>query len=119
MSSADAKLKIRRARRQDAPRIAELSTQLGYPVKAGEMAARLNHVLKDKRGACFVAESKDGEVLGWIHVSVTPLLEVNPRAEANALIVDEKPRRRGPGWSLLRAGEQWRPKLRRLGLSVP
>ena|ERR1700690_1288565 len=118
MSSADAKLKIRRARRQDAPRIAELSTQLGYPVKAGEMAARLNHVLKDKRGACFVAESKDGEVLGWIHVSVTPLLEVKRRAEANALIVDEKARSHGAGWSLLRAAEQWARKMRCMGMSV-
>lgn len=118
MSSTDAKSKIRRARLQDAPRIAELSAELGYPVKPAEMAARLKLVLKQKSGACFVAETTEHGVVGWVHVSVTPLLEVPRRAVINGLIVDEKLRSRGAGWSLLQAAENWARKMGCTGMNL-
>ena len=118
MPSTDANMKIRRARLQDASRIADLSSQLGYPVNARGMAARLKLVLKEKSGACFVAETTEHGVLGWVHVSVTPLLEVPSRAEVNGLVVDEKLRSRGAGWSLLQAAEKWARKMRCAGMSV-
>jgi hypothetical protein len=67
---------VRRARSTDAARVAELAGQLGYPTTEKHMRARLKDALKDKDGACFVAESREGRLMGWIHVSTKPLLEV-------------------------------------------
>lgn len=111
-------VKIRRARQADASRIAELSGQLGYPTTARAMAGRLQLALRQKGGACFLAETKEDGVVGWAHVSVTPLLEVERRAELNGLVVDERVRSRGAGWRLLQAVEAWARKKRCKGMSV-
>lgn len=111
-------IKIRKARPGDAVRVAELSGQLGYPTPAKEMAKRLRGVLKDRDGACFVAETKEQGVLGWVHVSTTPLIEVERRAEVNGLVVDETVRSQGAGWLLLDAGEKWAKKKGCRGMSV-
>jgi N-acetylglutamate synthase-like GNAT family acetyltransferase len=111
-------VKIRKARRTDAARIAALSGQLGYPTTAKEMSARLKQALAMKNGACLVAETKEHGVIGWTHVSVTPLLEVAQRAEINGLVVDEKVRSRGTGASLLEAAENWARQMRCAGMSV-
>ncbi len=50
--------------------------QLGYPTPTKEMAKRLKCVLHDRDGACFVAETKEQGIAGWVHVSTTPLMEV-------------------------------------------
>src|SRR5208283_2558187 len=118
MPMRESTVKIRRARQTDAPRIAELSGQLGYPTTPRAMAGRLKLALREKNGACFVAETKENGVLGWAHVSVTPLLEVQRRAELNGLVVDENVRSRGAGWRLLRAAEAWARKKRCKGMSV-
>jgi GNAT superfamily N-acetyltransferase len=109
---------VRRARSTDAARIAELSGQLRYPTSEKQMKARLKDALKDKDGACFVAESPEGELIGWIHVSTTPLLEVERRAEVNGLVVDETTRSRGAGAVLLAAAENWARGKRCKGMSV-
>ena len=98
---------VRRARSTDAARIAELSGQLGYPTSEKQMKARLKEALKDKDAACFVAELREGGLIGWIHVSTTPLLEVERRAEVNGLVVDETARSQGAGAALLAAAEKW------------
>lgn len=107
MAGARSKIKIRRVRVRDAGRVAELSRQLGYPASEKQMVARLKEVLKRKDGACFVAESAESGVMGWVHVSVTPLLEVGRRAEVNGLVVDEATRSQGAGLLLLKAAETW------------
>lgn len=111
-------VKIRRAHQADASRIAELSGQLGYPTTRRAMAGRLRSALRQKSGACFVAETKEDGVVGWAHVSVTPMLEVERRAELNGLVVDEKVRSQGAGWRLLRAAEAWARQKRCKGISV-
>lgn len=113
-----ASTKIRRARQSDAERIAVLSGQLGYPASTQAMAKRLKTALSEKHGACFVAETSEHGVIGWIHVSVTPLLEVERRAEVNGLVVEQQARSAGAGWLLLRAAEQWAKKMRCTGMSV-
>jgi GNAT superfamily N-acetyltransferase len=110
-------VKIRRAREGDAARIAELSGQLGYPATAREMAGRLKRVRKDANAACFVAEDK-GEIFGWVHASVTDLLEVDRRAEINGLVVEEKTRSRRTGKYLLEAAENWAREKKCKGVSV-
>src|SRR5271169_4104247 len=109
---------IRKVRATDAPRLAELSTQLGYPVDTREMASRLKLVLREKKAACFVAEEKSTGVVGWIHVSTLPLVEVPARAEVNGLVVDEKIRSQGTGWGLLQAAEDWARRHRCKSMSV-
>jgi ribosomal protein S18 acetylase RimI-like enzyme len=111
-------VRVRRARLTDAKRVAELSGQLGYPTSAKAMKLRLKEALKDKDGACFVAGSREGELLGWIHVSTTPLLEEERRAEVNGLVVDETARSLGAGALLLAEAEKWARGRRCKGMSV-
>jgi GNAT superfamily N-acetyltransferase len=102
------KVVIRRARLTDANVVAELSGQLGYPTSPEEMAARLAHLIRHPRfGSVLIAETSERRVIGWVHVSVTPLLEVSLRAEVNGLIVAEGQRSSGAGAKLLQATEEW------------
>jgi GNAT superfamily N-acetyltransferase len=100
-------VRIRRARRTDAARIAELSTQLGYPSTAQQIDARLLRLMPTSKHAVFVAEAPGPDVVGWIHVSVANLLECDVRAEVNGLIVAEAQRSLGAGAKLLEAAEEW------------
>jgi GNAT superfamily N-acetyltransferase len=100
------KLRIRRAVQKDAERIAELSGQLGYPATRQEIAQRIKRMRPAALHAILVAESEK-IVTGWLHVSVTPLLEVPLRAEVNGLVVDETQRSLGAGAKLLEAAERW------------
>lgn len=102
-----AKLKIRRARSSDAPRLAQLSGQLGYPTTPSEIAKRLRQLKGGAQNVLFVAESPDAGVIGWAHVSVNHLVEVGTRAELNGLVVGDGYRSLGAGASLLNAVETW------------
>jgi GNAT superfamily N-acetyltransferase len=102
-----AAIKIRRAKGSDAAQIAELCGQLGYPAKPAEIAQRLRKIKPPSQHAVLVAESPEQKVIGWLHVSVSPLVEVELRAEVNGLVVDNNERSRGTGALLLRAAEQW------------
>lgn len=118
MTSRKPEVQIRRTRLADAQQIAELSGQLGYPTSEKEMKARLRDVIEDRDAACFVAEGGEGGLIGWIHVSTTPLVEVERRAEVNGLVVDEAARSRGAGAMLLGAAEKWARGKRCKGMSV-
>lgn len=118
MGSSIADVRIRRVRSADAKRIAELSGQLGYPATEKQAKGRLRDVIKDKEAACFVALSREGELIGWIHVSTTPLLEVERRAEVNGLVVDEAARSGGAGAILVAAAEKWARGKRCRSMSV-
>jgi GNAT superfamily N-acetyltransferase len=111
-------VKIRRAQRGDATRIAGLSCQLGYPATTRQMAKRLSLVLQENASACFVAVKREEGVVGWVHVSTTPLLEVQRRAEVNGLVVEEKSRNQSIGWLLLEAAEKWAQKIGCKSMSV-
>ena len=106
-TAQQAAIKIRRAKSTDATRLAELSGQLGYPAKPAEVAQRLRKIKPASQHAVLVAESPERKIVGWLHVSVSPLLEVQLRAEVNALVVADDERSRGTGALLLRAAEQW------------
>jgi GNAT superfamily N-acetyltransferase len=100
-------VKIRRARKSDAERIAELCGRLGYPATAAQIAQRLRKIKPASQHAVLVAESPEGKVVGWLHVSVEPLLEVELCAEVNGLVVADEERSRGAGALLLRSAEEW------------
>jgi len=110
-------VKIRHARAGDVPRLAELSGELGYPASEKEMKQRFAHIKPPTAHAVFVAEF-ERNVIGWIHVSIMPLLEVALRAEVNGLIVAEGQRSLGAGAKLLDAAEAWARKKKCTGMSV-
>jgi GNAT superfamily N-acetyltransferase len=117
---ASAKVKIRRARRGDAERIAQLSGELGYPASATQVATRLRQLTPVSKHAVFVAESPDAAtgLIGWVHVSVVHLLESDIRAEVNGLIVAEAQRSAGAGRKLLEACEEWARRQGCKGMNV-
>ena len=104
---AKKELKIRRAKSADAPRLADLAGQLGYPASEAQMRQRLRGIRPASQHAVLVAESPDQGVVGWLHISRQPLLEVEIRAEVNGLIVAEPYRSLGAGAQLIAAGEVW------------
>jgi len=106
----DTGLKIRSAKAADAARIALLSGQLGYPATAAQMRKRLRGIKPASQHAVFVADSAKDGVIGWVHVSREPLLEVEIRAEVNGLVVAEGQRSLGAGAKLLAAAEEWARK---------
>jgi GNAT superfamily N-acetyltransferase len=117
-SGKESKLKIRRAKRADAPRIAVLSGQLGYPAAAAQMGKRLLGIKPASQHAVFVADASEDGVIGWVHVSKQPLLEVEVRAEVNGLVVAEGQRSLGAGAQLLGAAEEWARKRGCKSMSV-
>lgn len=111
-------IRIRSARLSDAARLAELSGQLGYPTGAAEMKRRLKSITPQSQHATFVADDPEHGVVGWLHVSAIPLLEVDLRAEINGLVVADGQRNRGAGWLLLQEAERWARKHKCKSMSV-
>jgi len=100
-------LTVRVATPADAPQIARLSGQLGYPATPKEVAQRLAHLEGDSQHVVYVAEIAPGQVVGWIHVEECHLIESDTRAEINGLVVEEGYRSRGTGRILMQHAEQW------------
>jgi GNAT superfamily N-acetyltransferase len=113
-------IKIRKARRGDAERIAQLSGELGYPASAAQIAVRLRQLTPVSKHAVFVAESPEADtgVVGWVHVSESHLLESDVRAEVNGLIVADGQRSVGAGAKLLEAAEAWARRRGCRGMNV-
>jgi ribosomal protein S18 acetylase RimI-like enzyme len=90
----------------DAPAVAGLATELGYPTDAEQARARLAWLLGRGEDAVLVAEA-DGAVVGWIHVREARALESEPLAEIAGLVVTAPRRGRGFGKALVQAGLAW------------
>ena len=100
-------MKIRSAQTTDAPSIAALCGQLGYPAGEQTVARRLERLLGDDRHAVLVAEGPDGEVAGWVHVCKRLLVLAEPQAAIEGVVVEETCRRQGIGRLLMERAEQW------------
>lgn len=97
---------VRPMRLDDAATVAELTTQLGYPVEPDELRERVAALLAcPDEGALFVAD--DDEPIGWIHVERRLTLETSPAVQVMGLVVHEGHRSGGIGRQLLEAGEAW------------
>ena len=91
----------------DAPLVAELSTQLGYPTTADEAARRLALLeARPNEHAALVADD-GGRAVGWIHVELAVSLATSLGASIGGLVVDEGHRSGGIGAALLAAAEAW------------
>jgi GNAT superfamily N-acetyltransferase len=98
---------IREAAPSDAPRLAELSGELGYPVSAEVMASRLERVLLRAEDIVLVAELPSAGVVGWLHAAEHELLEAGRYAEILGLVVDGAHRGGGVGRELIARIESW------------
>jgi GNAT superfamily N-acetyltransferase len=97
---------IRSAELTDAPRIAELLTELGYPANANTVRERLMYWLPDQASRVLVADV-DGRVAGCISVHAIPYLEHTGRwLRIESLVVDACRRRGGAGRALINAAER-------------
>jgi GNAT superfamily N-acetyltransferase len=105
--SGHAAIKVRPATHADAERIAQLSTQLGYPSTRQAIARRLSHIGCNRDHAVYVATASEGRVLGWVHVFVHAVIESNPEAEVGGLVVDDAYRGSGVGRLLMQQAEEW------------
>jgi GNAT superfamily N-acetyltransferase len=98
---------VRRARPEDAPDVAALSSQLGYPVPESILAQRLERILDRTDEIVLVGCGPDGAVIGWVHGAEQRFLEAEPRCELLGLVVDRGHRRQGMGERLVAAVENW------------
>ncbi len=105
-SPAAQEVRVRSAAEPDALRLAELLTQLGYPVAADEVRERLGYWLPDAMSRVLVAE-RDGVVVGCASVHANPYFERTGRwLRIDSLVVDAAERGTGIGRALLAAADR-------------
>lgn len=98
---------VRPATIEDVERINSLCHQLGYPISQEYVHRFLEKVPHQEDHAFFVAELRDGEVIGWVHMYILPLVIVERCAEIGGIIVDDRYRQRGIGRLLISQAEIW------------
>jgi GNAT superfamily N-acetyltransferase len=97
---------IREISINDAPAVAELSGELGYPVSAEAMQIRIEALRRLANHAVYVA-CKSNAVVGWIDVGIVHHLQTEPYGEIGGLVVSDQLRSSGIGRQLVAVAEQW------------
>ena len=100
-------MRIRRMTEADAPRVADLTTQLGYPTGEASVRRRIAEVRAHEAGELLVAVDDADRPLGWVHVARVHLLAEDAVASIDGLVVDERARSAGIGAALVEAAEVW------------
>lgn len=91
----------------DAKAVSNLSGQLGYPMEASQTEERMLLILAQPDQALFVVDC-DGEVAGWIHLTIShPLVAATSNVEIAGLVIDERFRGQGFGKALVKKAEAW------------
>ncbi len=99
-------LRIREAELSDAPAIAGLLTELGYPACTGFAHARIAAIAGRRRERILVAEQA-GSVAGFLSLHCTPLMtESAPAGRVTALCIGAPFRSTGIGAQLLAEAER-------------
>jgi ribosomal protein S18 acetylase RimI-like enzyme len=94
---------LRDATTADAERAAALLTELGYPSRAEDAKARLNHSLRNSTSCCLVAESA-GDVIGLVSAEPVYYFPTGKTlCRITSLVVASTHRNRGVGRKLLAA----------------
>ena len=112
-------LTIRPAVADDAPALARMLGQLGYPTDASEVPQRLERMRERSGTTVFVAEDR-GKPVGVVTVHLFQALHTSePVAWLTALVVDESVRGSGVGSALVERAEEWavRHGAKRLALT--
>jgi GNAT superfamily N-acetyltransferase len=97
---------IRAAVVTDAPHLADLLTELGYPAGADAVRERLGYWLPDQASRILVAE-RASRIVGCISLHAIPYLGRTGRwLRIESLVVAEQDRGTGTGRALMAAAEQ-------------
>ncbi len=110
---------IRSAVASDAPALASMLGQLGYPTDAAEIPGRLARMAERPGTTVFVAVQRHTPV-GMVTVHLLPSLHTSePVAWLTAVVVDESVRGTGVGSALVEHAEDWarRQGAKRLSLT--
>lgn len=107
-------IRIRRARKDDLPRLQQLYDQLhlknylSLRVPRARLAAAFTRLARDRNHAILVAEA-DGDILGTCHVIVVPHLghALMPQAIVENVVVDAEARSAGIGQELMAAASEF------------
>jgi GNAT superfamily N-acetyltransferase len=99
-------IRVRPPLPSDAPVLAALAGELGYPTDAQAMLARLA-ALHPTDAAVIVATDADDIPTGWVHVELHRSLVEPLSALILGLVVGEGHRSEGIGAELLAAAERW------------
>lgn len=98
---------VRPAKLADAPQLASLAAQLGYPSTGEQVRGRLGDILEDATHAILVAEGQGYRITGYIEVFPFRTIGSDPRMEIASLVVEESCRSQGVGRLLMKHAEQW------------
>ena len=98
---------LRVASPADAPAVAALCGQLGYPSTTEQVAERLRRIEQNSAEVVLVAALASAEIAGWIQAGVVQRVMFAPYAEVGGLVVDAPQRGLGIGRALLDAAERW------------
>ena len=105
MNTADDPSVIRAARKADAPALAALLAELGFPAPPDVVAARLDVVTG--AGEAVLVSARGAEVLGLVTIHVMHVLHrPTPVGRITALVVAPRARGRGAGRALVEAAER-------------
>lgn len=99
--------RIREARESDAPELAALSTDLGYPSSTDDIRRRLPFLLSNPEHKVLVATDDADRAIACLHANL-PRQLVNDRfVEIASLVVADGCRGSGIGARLLEEAERW------------
>lgn len=101
---------VRRANAKDAPQLAVLAGELGYPATEDEVRRRLEELAWRAEHVVFVYEDARG-VHGFVHAELVHGLVSSTFVEIASLVVAERERGRGLGVALLSRAEAWAREL--------
>ncbi|MDP3177811.1 MAG: GNAT family N-acetyltransferase [Spirochaetaceae bacterium] len=99
-------IEIREAVRADAPRLAALAAQLGYPCDEAFVRERMGRYLGASDRVILVADS-GGQAVAWTSMEVVDHFYTETCVELSGFVVDEELRGRGVGAALMSAAEAW------------
>ena len=102
---------IRQMLTEDLASVAALTSQLGYSATESDIRRRYDRIKERWDARLLVAQHGERQVVGWIHVQATYLLEADPRAAIWGLVVSESARGTGAGRALVEAAEDWAVRL--------
>jgi len=98
---------IRDAEERDAPAIASLCGQLGYPTPAEAVAPRMDRLREHGEGRVIVAVF-DGSPVGLATIHIRNMINhETPIGQLTLLVVDERVRGQGVGRVLVAESEAW------------
>lgn len=100
-------MRIRPMTTADAPLVADLTTQLGYPTSPAETAERLVRLAERPTEHATIVADEGGRAVGWVHVALATSLAAGVEADIGGLVVDGSHRSSGVGAALLAAAEAW------------